>query len=598
MRKLCILVLICMFCLFACEQFPETWNDYPALKLPVLPEDDIQPVVHLNRPHVPGGPAPEGEFFPELPDNSFFADDDIADAQSPSDEEEPFLFPEGPKGIHGVPFETEDAPEVAVEPELPDLDDEAEPQIAAEDPAIVPGTKPENAEIADEDTDALPEPPKLAETVFPEPSPQNEVSPFPEITPNISQLELPAPQPPAPPAPAVPPPVVTQAPVPAPQPPAPAAPPARPQPPAQPTPPAPPTRPAAPPAPPVTPPRPASPPVPPPVVRPSAPLPPPEPPGEPPQLAIPDLPARMEPLIDETTETAQFSRMVTAYVGQYVEVPFRGPGWVYLGEQGSRRGVYYDSRRIDSEGMVFVFRADAEGVYSLKFNRQDFIQDTLLNDYVQITVKTAPEFTGSAWNKATAAPERVYAGPRWPPAIAAAVPPRPPAAGKETANAAGVTPPAAAPSQTGRQTQGQGAAVLPQTPSPTAVQSGAVIAAGTGAAQTENAPQKATQITAGATIATSTLPSAYLIKAKEEYDAGRPAAALDILDQFRAVYPGGSDEAYWLYGQTLEANSPARDIRRALDYYRRLVNEYPQSSRYDTARQRIAYLERFYFNIR
>jgi hypothetical protein len=36
----------------------------------------------------------------------------------------------------------------------------------------------------------------------------------------------------------------------------------------------------------------------------------------------------------------------------------------------------------------------------------------------------------------------------------------------------------------------------------------------------------------------------------------------------------------------------------SLDYYRRLVREYPQSRRYNDASRRIAYLERFYINIR
>jgi outer membrane protein assembly factor BamD (BamD/ComL family) len=76
------------------------------------------------------------------------------------------------------------------------------------------------------------------------------------------------------------------------------------------------------------------------------------------------------------------------------------------------------------------------------------------------------------------------------------------------------------------------------------------------------------------------------------------ASAIAILDQFRERYPSGSDEAWWLYGQFYEANSPSRDIRSALDYYRRLVREYPQSPRYNEARRRIAYLERYYINIR
>jgi Tfp pilus assembly protein PilF len=93
-------------------------------------------------------------------------------------------------------------------------------------------------------------------------------------------------------------------------------------------------------------------------------------------------------------------------------------------------------------------------------------------------------------------------------------------------------------------------------------------------------------------------PEEYFRRAREAFEAGQVRPALAILDQFRGRYPLGSDEAWWLYGQFLEAAGPSRDIRQALDYYRRLVREYPQSSRCNDARGRIAYLERFYFNIR
>jgi Tfp pilus assembly protein PilF len=93
-------------------------------------------------------------------------------------------------------------------------------------------------------------------------------------------------------------------------------------------------------------------------------------------------------------------------------------------------------------------------------------------------------------------------------------------------------------------------------------------------------------------------PEEFFRKAREAFEAGQIQPALAILDQFRERYPLGSDEAWWLYGQFLEAAGPSRDIRSALDYYRRLVREYPQSPRCNDARGRIAYLERFYFNIR
>jgi Tfp pilus assembly protein PilF len=93
-------------------------------------------------------------------------------------------------------------------------------------------------------------------------------------------------------------------------------------------------------------------------------------------------------------------------------------------------------------------------------------------------------------------------------------------------------------------------------------------------------------------------PDQYLRRAREEFEAGRVAPAIALLDRFRERYPSGSDETWWLYGQFYEANSPSRDIRTSLDYYRRLLREYPQSSRCNDARRRIAYLERYYINIR
>jgi len=90
----------------------------------------------------------------------------------------------------------------------------------------------------------------------------------------------------------------------------------------------------------------------------------------------------------------------------------------------------------------------------------------------------------------------------------------------------------------------------------------------------------------------------YVRQAREEFNAGRVESALLVLDAMRQRFPSGSDEAWWLYGQLLEANSSSRDIRLALEYYRRLVREYPQSSRASDAQARISYLERYYFNIR
>lgn len=93
-------------------------------------------------------------------------------------------------------------------------------------------------------------------------------------------------------------------------------------------------------------------------------------------------------------------------------------------------------------------------------------------------------------------------------------------------------------------------------------------------------------------------PEELLAAARSALSAGKPADALAALDRYRALMPAGSDEVWWLYGQVLESPGSTRDVKAALSWYHRLMDEYPQSARYDEARKRTAYLERYYLNIR
>ncbi|MDR3174038.1 MAG: tetratricopeptide repeat protein, partial [Treponema sp.] len=327
-----------------------------------------------------------------------------------------------------------------------------------------------------------------------------------------------------------------------------------------------------------------------------------------PRQVLPESPAYTPPDIGE--QEMNFSRVVRATVGQLVEVPFRGNGWVYLGELGSRPGIVYNSRRLDSEGQSFVFRVEAAGIYALKFYKQDFIRDYILNDYVQVVASDPPEATATGWFNPAIDRGRVVAEPRWPSALEEAeVISR--ASGAETGSAAsqttegpvevtGVGPLVSG----GPGTQVEAPVPARETTRPAVsdegvapVESAAISAAPQGPVESAGAASSDVTSPGAANIQAGASPGDYLDSARREYDAGRVATALAILDQFRERYPSGSDEAWWLYGQLYEASGPSRDIRTALDYYRRLVQEYPQSRRYDEARRRIAYLERYYINI-
>jgi hypothetical protein len=310
-----------------------------------------------------------------------------------------------------------------------------------------------------------------------------------------------------------------------------------------------------------------------------------------------------------------------------VEVPFRGTGWVYLGESSSKRGLDYASRRLDGEGQTFVFRAVEAGVYELKFYRQDFIRDYIINDRVTVMV----EEPSLAVSRSGAVAERVVAEPRWPTLAGRTTPgtgdagpgtgdtapgtgTATPAAGAAASGTGTATPAAGAASGTGAAASAAGAATPAAGTAVSGTGSAAPAAragrAAPGAAGTPEAAVAGSAVPGGAPaadeaaagLAAAVLPQdtaaeEYLRRAREEYQGERYPQATAILDQFLERFPLGSDEAYWLYAQICEKQGPSRNIRLALDYYRRLTAEYPQSGHYGDARRRIAYLERYYLNI-
>jgi hypothetical protein len=258
----------------------------------------------------------------------------------------------------------------------------------------------------------------------------------------------------------------------------------------------------------------------------------------------------------------------------------------------------YDSRRIEAEGQTFVFRVEAPGTYALKFDKRDLVRNINLNDFVQVIATEAAESTGTGWFGPAVDRGRVQAEPRWPNSLAeaqaarqasrsppaAAVPPPPggtePPPVQAPPPAAGSTPPAAG------STPNETAAPAPRQPA-------------SPASAVETAPDLPPPFPPERPPAfpTETPPETVLRQSRDEFNAGRTAEAIALLDRLRGQNPQGSDETWWLYGQYYEAAGASRNILAALEYYRRLIREYPLSSFYNDARKRIAYLERYYINI-
>ena len=341
-------------------------------------------------------------------------------------------------------------------------------------------------------------------------------------------------------------------------------------------------------------------------------------PPPPPLRSEPEQP--IQPVRGESSElaavTAQdsdiiFSRVVRVTVGQILEIPFRGTGWVYLGELASRRGISLNSRRNDNEGQTFVFNIEEAGTFILRFYRQDYTRGFILNDYVQVIVEETRTAGGAGWFNAPLDRGRIVAEPRWPSALEEA----------EIIRGSGTSAAGAAPVYTpGTITPVQEIPAPPDSPAVQgfASQDAALPDSSADSSADESASQPsfpiqesgalpvypglqspvADQPDGSAELVQERIqPELLLQRAQQVFDTGNVAGAIALVDQYIEYYPGGSDEAYWLYGQFYEAASPNRNILLSLDYYRRLVNEYPQSSRLSAARSRVAYLERFYINI-
>ena len=77
---------------------------------------------------------------------------------------------------------------------------------------------------------------------------------------------------------------------------------------------------------------------------------------------------------------------------------------------------------------------------------------------------------------------------------------------------------------------------------------------------------------------------------------------LDQLNYYFEVLGDSEDEytdyALFMLGQLLEKQTPIRNIKESLAAYKKIVQSFPDSQYWNQAKQRVTYLERFYFSVR
>ena len=315
------------------------------------------------------------------------------------------------------------------------------------------------------------------------------------------------------------------------------------------------------------------------------------------------------------------SRAVTIKNNQYLDVVYPGSGWVYLGETEENRDtkkepiVSYFGRKLGTTDTTFSLRSRKPGKTLLHFYKNDALTGQYIDDYLEVSIE----------NESAAAGQRTTA-----PAYAQVVPPKPTRQTRQSYENAATnakTETELPKNDTERTAEQQPVTPIPTTQQPNAEQQKpvqntppAVVpptaderGVRTVIQTTESAPGGDTKPPAPApSYAGATVPAVedrtqdvaeengadLLERAKRAYADKQYENALDLVQRYLDDATEKIDEALFLQGQILEADSSVKSIRSAIDSYESLTKNYPMSALWKKANNRIIYLKRFYIEIR
>lgn len=332
------------------------------------------------------------------------------------------------------------------------------------------------------------------------------------------------------------------------------------------------------------------------------------------------------------------SRSVTVKKNQYLDVVYPGTGWVYLGETEKTPLFGYFGRKLDTTNTTFALRSRTSGKTVLHFYKNDALTGQYIDDYLDATVtdEVAP-----AGTRTTA------------PAYAEVVPPKPSRRGvteisgegqsessmaqtaasspapaeKNNAAAKSVSAPqqvshASSSNQSSSDkkenvktviqtsesapTVSSPALSLPATNASSQTQSASPASSGYAASSSQSAGASSSSLNSATGTSSSSsdnsqpvqLSGTLLDQAQQLYDAEKYDQALPLIQQYLNSETTRIDEALYLQGLILEADSTVKNVRNAIDSYDTIVKNYPASSLWQKARNRSIYLKRFYIDIR
>ncbi len=229
-------------------------------------------------------------------------------------------------------------------------------------------------------------------------------------------------------------------------------------------------------------------------------------------------------------------------VGEEFSVELPGSGWVYLGTEDGTRSVEFVRRDAADEHTVFVFRVREPGEFRLRFQRQDMARGEIEDHRLRITASEDPEPDDSEPDLDRDDIARV-------------------------------------PLEDDESEEDRQAAVDSE--------------------DDRGDDSSDAGSTDGGGEDESLAPDELLARARQASENDAIGDAIRMYEEYlRAGGGGDRAHAHFMLGRLYERPSDYRNLKRSREHYTTVVNEYPVTRYYTPSRQRVRYLDRYFFEIR
>ena len=271
------------------------------------------------------------------------------------------------------------------------------------------------------------------------------------------------------------------------------------------------------------------------------------------------------------------SRSMTAKNNQYVDIIYPGRGWIYMGEdEGKDQILRYFGRKLGTENTTFTLRTTKSGETVLHFYKNDVLKGEYIDDYLEIKVLEE----SAKPNERAKAPSYEESVPQKPVRLEKKAETQEEAQKTdEIKNIEEKT------SDNEQKLSSQDETNLKKNDVSNEVSKDV----SNEVSKDVSKPEQKKSLK----IDTKNL----LEQAKKDFEAKSYAQALSEVQQYLDTQNTRIDEALFLQGQILEADSEVKNIKSAIDSYNSLIKNYPASTFWQEANRRKIYLNRYYVNI-